>query len=62
LEEASMSPTNVCPILSDATLSTVSEDMPMDLFPIILDLFVAGLGYSLQDLDKQLVSTNEQLL
>lgn len=59
-----MSPTNVCPTLSDATLSTVSEDMLIDLFLLSLcDLFAAGLGYYLlQDLDKQLMATNEQLL
>jgi hypothetical protein len=64
LEETSMSPTNVCPMLSDATLSAVSEDILIDLFSLSLcDLFAAGLGYySLQGLDKQLVATNEQLL
>ncbi|KAJ6569244.1 cytochrome P450 [Mycena capillaripes] len=46
-EEASASPIDVCPILSDATLSTISE---------------AALGYPIEDLDQELVAYNERLL
>ncbi|KAK7042069.1 cytochrome P450 [Favolaschia claudopus] len=47
LEESSASPINVCPILSEATLSTVCE---------------AALGYTFHDLDKDFVVYNERLL
>ncbi|KAJ7841213.1 cytochrome P450 [Mycena olivaceomarginata] len=47
LEESSGSQMDVCPVLSEATLSTVSE---------------AALGYSIQDLDANLVDYNERML
>ncbi|KAJ6481548.1 cytochrome P450 [Mycena vitilis] len=47
LEAASGSTVDICPVLSDATLSTASE---------------AVLGYEVKDLDKELVVHNEQLL
>ncbi|KAJ7238128.1 cytochrome P450 [Mycena haematopus] len=46
-EESCGSQTNVCPVLSEATLSSVSE---------------AALGYSIQDLDRNFVAYNERLL
>jgi hypothetical protein len=47
LEESSGLQMDVCPVLSEATLSTVSE---------------AALGYSIQDLDANLVDYNERML
>ncbi|KAJ6465396.1 cytochrome P450 [Mycena sanguinolenta] len=46
-EESSGSEIDVCPVFSEATLSTISE---------------AALGYSFEDLDKDFVAYNEQLL
>ncbi|KAF7342537.1 Cytochrome P450 [Mycena sanguinolenta] len=46
-EESSGSKVDVCPVFSEATLSTISE---------------AALGYPMQDMDKDFVAYNEQLL
>ncbi|KAJ7268173.1 cytochrome P450 [Mycena haematopus] len=46
-EESCGSEMNVCPVLGEATLSSISE---------------AVLGYSIQDLDKNFVAYNERLL
>ncbi|KAF7342538.1 Cytochrome P450 [Mycena sanguinolenta] len=46
-EESSGSEVDVCPVFSEATLSTISE---------------AALGYPMEDLDKDFVAYNERLL
>ncbi|KAF7350002.1 Cytochrome P450 [Mycena venus] len=63
LEELSGSAADLCPILSNATLSAISEGMMLDLLCGVLVMFsAAALGYSLYNLGEEFISNNWRIM